>query len=229
MNVLRRILDVLLAGLALIVLLPFFLPVMLILRFSGEGDVFYRQQRVGLGGRHFGLLKFATMLRNSPSIGAGEITLKNDPRVLPIGKFLRKTKLNELPQLWNIIIGDISVVGPRPMVPNTFAHYPAAAQVELNTVRPGLSGVGSLVFRDEERWLDASADPQRFYREVIIPYKASLEQWYVRNQSLTLYVQVIVLTVVALVRPASDLPWRVWPTLPQLPQQLQHSSRPVGA
>lgn len=232
MNALQRMLDILLAAIALVVLAPFMLPVMLILRFSGEGDVFYRQERVGLGGRPFGLMKFATMLRNSPNIGSGEITLKNDPRVLPVGRFLRKSKLNELPQLWNILVGDLSVVGPRPMVPRTYAEYPAAAQAELNTVRPGLSGVGSLVFRDEERWLDGQADARRFYREVIIPYKASLEQWYVRHRSLSIYVQVIVLTLVALVRPSSDFPWRVWSTLPPLPDALRAAdagSRPSRA
>jgi lipopolysaccharide/colanic/teichoic acid biosynthesis glycosyltransferase len=224
MNAIQRMLDVLLAAFALVVLAPFLLPVMLILRFSGEGDVLYRQERVGLGGRPFGLLKFATMLRNSPNIGSGEITLKNDPRVLPVGRFLRKSKLNELPQLWNILIGDLSVVGPRPMVPRTFAEYPVAAQMDLNMVRPGLSGVGSLVFRDEERWLDSQSDARRFYREVIIPYKASLEQWYVRNRSIAVYLQVIAFTLVALVRPSSDLPWRVWPTLPPLPEALRDAA-----
>jgi lipopolysaccharide/colanic/teichoic acid biosynthesis glycosyltransferase len=160
------------------------------------------------------------MLRDSPNIGPGEITLRNDPRVLPAGRFLRKTKLNELPQLWNIVVGDLSIVGPRPMVPNTFAEYPVEAQRELSTVRPGLSGVGSLVFRDEERWLDAQQDPRAFYRLVIIPYKASLEQWYVRNRSLTLYLQVIGFTLIALFFPATALPWRVWPTLPSLPERL---------
>ena len=92
------------------------------------------------------------MLKNSPNIGAGEITVQNDPRVLPFGKFLRKTKLNELPQLWNIFIGDMSVVGPRPMVQNTYAYYPKNGP-ELETIRPGLTGIGSIVFRDEERYL----------------------------------------------------------------------------
>ena len=217
----QRFFDVLFSLLALVVLAPLLLPIMVILRFTGEGDVFYRQIRVGRGGKHFGVLKFATMLRNSPNIGAGEITLQHDPRVLPLGGFLRKSKLNELPQLWNIVIGDISVVGPRPMVPNTFAQYPPEAQRELNTVLPGLSGVGSLVFRDEERWLGAHGDPRAFYRDVIIPYKASLEQWYVRNRSLWLYFQVIVLTVVAVLMPPNDLPWRVWSDLPPFPERLR--------
>ena len=101
----KRTLDVVLSFLALVVLVPFLLPVAVILRFTGEGEVFYIQERVGLGGNSFGLYKFATMLKNSPNIGAGEITVRGDPRVLPFGQFLRKTKLNELPQLWNILLG----------------------------------------------------------------------------------------------------------------------------
>lgn len=220
----QRLFDIVFAGMALVVLSPFLLPIALVLSLTGEGDVFYRQERVGLRGRHFGLLKFATMLRNSPNIGSGEITVRNDTRVLPVGRFLRKTKLNELPQLWNILIGDLSVVGPRPMVPTTYAEYPAEARRELNMVRPGLSGVGSLVFRDEEQWLDAAADPRAFYRDVIIPYKASLEQWFLRHRSLTVYFQVILMTLIALVWPSTDLPWRIWPTLPLLPDRLRGGS-----
>lgn len=223
-NAILRGLDITLSTLAILVLCPLLLPVMLFLRITGEGEVFFKQQRIGLHGRSFSLLKFATMLRDSPNIGAGEITLRNDPRVLPVGRVLRKTKLNELPQLWNILIGDLSVVGPRPMVPKTYVEYPIDAQRELNTIRPGLSGVGSLVFRDEERWLNSHDDPQVLYRQVIIPYKASLEQWYVRNRSISLYFQVIALTLVALFLPSSRLPWRIWPSLPPLPDQFTRCS-----
>src|SRR5688572_7761082 len=94
-----RVLDCLLAGCALLILSPIFVPIALLLRFTGEGEIFYRQLRVGLHGRLFGLLKFATMLKASPNIGPGLITLKNDPRVLPLGRLLRQTKINELPQL----------------------------------------------------------------------------------------------------------------------------------
>ena len=148
----KRVLDVVLSFLALLVLAPLLLPVVVILRFTGEGEVFYVQERAGLGGTSFGLYKFATMLKNSPNMGAGEITLRGDPRVLPFGKFLRKTKVNELPQLWNIFIGDMSMVGPRPMVLNTYAHYPEETRTRLNTIKPGLTGIGSIVFRDEERF-----------------------------------------------------------------------------
>ena len=216
----QRFFDIFFSGLAIVVLAPLMLPVMLILRLTGEGEIFYRQIRVGRGGNNFAVLKFATMLKDSPSIGAGEITLKEDPRILPFGKFLRKTKLNELPQLINILVGDLSVVGPRPQVPNTFAQYPKTAKKDISRVPPGLSGIGSIVFRDEERYLDNQADPHAFYREVIIPYKAELERWYVRNRTLRNYFLLIALTAWVVVVPSSGLVWRVFADLPQPPAEL---------
>jgi lipopolysaccharide/colanic/teichoic acid biosynthesis glycosyltransferase len=216
----QRLFDIVFAVIALVVLAPLLLPVVLILRFTGEGEILYRQQRVGRNGEPFGLLKFATMLKESPNIGAGEITVKGDPRILPFGQFLRRTKLNELPQLINILKGDISVVGPRPMVPSTFACYPEQAQTELCEVRPGLTGIGSIVFRDEERYLDAREDPARFYREVIIPYKAALEQWYVQHRSLGLYFVLIFLTAWVIPFPDSRLPRQLLSDLPAPPSEL---------
>lgn len=217
----QRFFDIAFSGLALIVLGPLLLPIVVILRLTGEGEVFYKQQRVGIGGENFGLLKFATMLKDSPSIGAGEITVKGDPRILPFGHFLRKTKLNELPQLINILEGDISVVGPRPMVPSTFAHYDSEAQEKLCTVRPGLTGIGSVIFRDEERFLDGLDDPFAFYRDVIIPYKTQLELWYVRNRSLGTYFLLIFLTAWVIPFPGSKLPRKVFPDLPVPPEEIR--------
>lgn len=222
----QRAFDIFLATAALVVLMPLLLVIAIVLRITGEGDVFYRQERVGLHGRHFGLLKFATMLRNSPNIGTGELTVRDDPRVLPVGRFLRKTKLNELPQLLNIVIGDLSVVGPRPMVPKTYAAYPAAAREILNTVRPGLSGVGSVIFRDEETFLAGRDDPQAFYRDTIVPYKAAVECWYVRHQGILMYLQVILLTLWAIVFKKTRLPWKVWPSLPTPPSALMEQGLP---
>lgn len=216
----QRIFDVTLSGVTLIALLPLFLPLMVVLRLTGEGEVFYRQTRVGRYGKHFALLKFATMLKNSPQIGTGEITVRNDPRILPLGGFLRKTKLNELPQLWNVLVGDMSIVGPRPMVPDTFSRYPQNAQTTLNTVRPGLTGVGSIIFRDEERFLDGLADPVVFYREVIIPYKSELEMWYVAHQSIGLYWLVIVVTAWIILFPDSNISLSVFRDLPAAPEVL---------
>ncbi len=217
----KRFLDVVLSFLALVVLAPFLLPVVVILRFTGEGEVFYIQKRAGRGGSSFGLYKFATMLKNSPNIGAGEITVRGDPRVLPFGQFLRKTKLNELPQLWNIFIGDMSVVGPRPMVLNTYAHYPEEAREKLNTIRPGLTGIGSIVFRDEERYLENRDEPMEFYREHIIPYKSDLELWFVENNTLWLYSKIIFVTVWVVVFPSSTIVDKVFHGIPKLPESLK--------
>lgn len=211
----QRTLDILLSGLALLVLSPLLVPVLLLLRLSGEGEVFFRQNRVGLGGVSFGLMKFATMLKNSPSMGTGEVTVKHDPRVLPVGRFLRKTKLNELPQLINILKGDMSIIGPRPQTRRCFDAFPAVSQAEIVKVRPGLSGIGSIVFRDEEEMMHSAQDPERFYDEAIMPYKGALEEWYVANRGLGTYVLCILLTVWVVLFPRSRMVWRVFPTLPK--------------
>jgi lipopolysaccharide/colanic/teichoic acid biosynthesis glycosyltransferase len=216
----KRFLDVVLSFLALVVLSPFLLPVVVILRFTGEGEVFYIQERAGRGGNSFGLYKFATMLKNSPNIGAGEITVRGDPRVLPFGQFLRKTKLNELPQLWNIFIGDMSVVGPRPMVLNTYAYYPEEAREKLNTIRPGLTGIGSIVFRDEERYLTDRDEPMEFYKEHIIPYKSDLELWFVENNTLWLYIKIIFVTAWVVVFSSSTIVDKAFDDIPSLPESL---------
>ena len=216
----QRILDVIFSFSALVLLSPFLLPVIILLRFTGEGEVFYVQKRVGRAGHEFGLLKFATMLKDSPNIGSGEITVSDDPRVLPFGKFLRKSKLNELPQIWNILVGDMSIVGPRPMVPNTYANYPEPAQQKLNTVRPGLTGIGSIVFRDEERFLRDRENPTQFYNNHIIPYKSDIEIWYVENQSLCLYSKIIFITAWVVLFPNSKLVNKLFAHLPQMPEEL---------
>ena len=218
----QRLLDIVLSCLALLMLSPLLLPILIILKFTGENEIFYIQQRVGFNGNAFGLFKFATMLKNSPNIGAGEITIKGDPRVLPIGKFLRKTKLNELPQLLNILIGDMSIVGPRPMVLNTYAHYSEKAQRKLNTVRPGLTGIGSIIFRDEERYLANIKQPMDFYIEHIIPYKNDLEIWFVDNKTLVLYVKIIAVTAWVVVFPTSKIADKAFNGIPKFPESLKN-------
>jgi lipopolysaccharide/colanic/teichoic acid biosynthesis glycosyltransferase len=217
----QRILDCFFSGLGMLLISPLLFPIACILKITGEGEVFYIQTRVGKNGSPFGLFKFATMLKDSPNIGSGEITINNDPRVLPLGKFLRKSKINELPQLWNILIGDMSVVGPRPMVPNTYANYPAEAQEILNTVRPGLTGVGSIIFRDEERLLDGRDDPIGFYNENITPYKSDLEIWFVQNNSLWLYIKAIFVTAWVVIFPTSKIADRAFIGIPELPESLK--------
>jgi len=143
-----RVLDILFSGLALLLLLPLFLVVMVVLRLTGEGEVFYRQERAGQQGKSFDLLKFVTMVKNSPSIGTGVLTVKNDPRILPVGHFLRNTKINELPQLVNVVRGDMSLIGPRPLARPHFDALPKEVQAVLAHGKPGLSGIGSGPERD---------------------------------------------------------------------------------
>jgi lipopolysaccharide/colanic/teichoic acid biosynthesis glycosyltransferase len=216
-----RFFDIFFSLAAILLLVPLFAPIVLILRFSGEREIFYRQVRVGHHGTHFALLKFATMLKNSPSIGAGDITIKNDPRVLPFGRFLRKTKINELPQLFNILIGHISVVGPRPMVPNTFLKYSSEAQSELKKVKPGLTGIGSIIFRDEEKFLEEKSNPREFYDDHIIPYKNKLELWFVKNNSISTYFKIIFVTAWVIIFPKSKISESLFPQLPKLPASLK--------
>jgi lipopolysaccharide/colanic/teichoic acid biosynthesis glycosyltransferase len=216
----QRLFDIFFSGLALIMLSPLLIPIAIVLKFSGEGEVFFAQQRVGLNGKMFDLLKFATMLKDSPHIGTGTVTVKNDPRILPIGQFLRKSKINELPQLLNILFGDMSVVGPRPQAPRCFKAFSADVQSQIVKVRPGLSGIGSIIFRDEENLLHDASDPVIFYDTVIAPYKGELERWYIDNQSLTNYFLIIFVTVWAVLSPGSRIIWRVFPSLPQPPKEL---------
>lgn len=221
----QRAFDILFSSLALLVLSPILIPVMIVLRLTGEGEVFYCQQRVGRGGTMFGVWKFATMLKSSPSLRTGTVTLKNDPRVLPFGKFLRKSKINELPQLFNILNGTMSIIGPRPQTVRCFEAFPMASQDAIKQVRPGLSGIGSIVFRDEEELMHADADPDRLYDEVIMPFKGKLEEWYTQNQSLMTYFKLIILTALVVVFPRLDLVWRIFPDLPYPDQNLASSLR----
>jgi len=217
----QRFLDIVLSGLALLVLTPLLTPVIIVLRLTGEGEVFFLQDRVGKNGKLFKLYKFATMLKNSPNIGTGTVTMKNDPRILPIGKFLRKTKINELPQLLNIFIGEMSVVGPRPQAQRCFNAFPTDMQQIIIKVKPGLSGLGPIVFRGEEDILAGHAGSLDFYDNVIAPYKGKVEAWYVEHQNLYTYFAVIAVTVWIVLFPKSDLVWRVFSGLPIPPDELK--------
>lgn len=217
----QRIFDVLFSALVFIMLLPLLLPIMLMLYLTGEGEVFFRQQRIGKNGKTFWLMKFATMLKNSPNIGTGTITLKNDPRVLPLGAFLRKTKINELPQLFNIMKGEMSIIGPRPQTQRCFDAFPSQIQKTIIKVRPGLSGIGSIIFRNEEDMLHVQKDASNFYDSVIAPYKGKLEEWYVANQGLLTYFALIFLTVWVVLFSNATLVWKLFQKLPKPPEDLR--------
>lgn len=215
-----RFFDVFLSLLAIIVLFPFMIPIMIVLKLTGEHYVFYRQVRIGRRGEPFNLYKFATMLLDSPNLPGGLYTSKNDPRMLPLGPFLRKTKINELPQLLNILCGQMSVVGYRPTVPEHFEGYPAEAKQKLMKIRPGLTGLGSVVFRNEEEILQNFDDKKVFHQEVIAPYKASLECWYADNRTLSTYFKLIFLTVLAVAGCGNDMTRKLFPDMPPVPEEL---------
>ncbi len=219
-----RLLDILLSLIALVLISPFLIAVMLILRFTGEGEVFFLQERVGYGGKPFKLFKFVTMRRKSETMGTGTVTLKNDPRVLPVGKFLRKTKLNELPQIMNIVIGDMSVVGPRPQTRRCFDAFPERSKREIVKVRPGLTGLGSIIFRDEEEIMGRAADPVVCYDQVIMPYKGLVEEWFVQHRGLRTYIWSIFITAWVIVFPRSQIVYRVFRDLPAPPPELSHGA-----
>ncbi|KYG76241.1 lipopolysaccharide/colanic/teichoic acid biosynthesis glycosyltransferase [Roseivirga ehrenbergii] len=214
-KVLKRLLDIVVSFIAIVILLPLLIPVMIGLKLTGEGYIFYKQKRIGLNNKYFYILKFATMLKDSPNLGSGSITLRNDPRVTPMGGFLRKTKINELPQIFNILLGDISLVGPRPLVDRTFNAYSEEVRKVIYKVKPGLTGIGSIVFRDEESLIsNSNLEPHAYYEKVIAPYKGELEMWYQKNASMWTDIKIIFLTAWVVMFSKSELPYKMFDSLP---------------
>ena len=195
-----RLLDIFFALLGFVALSWVFLCAIIGLLCTGEHKVIYRQKRVGKGGRDFTLYKFATMLENSPNLPGGFITQENDPRILFFGSYLRRTKVNELPQLWNILKGDMSFVGPRPQARVHYEIYTDEQKRLINDLEPGITGVGSLFFRNEDAILAASGKSyEYFHDEVITPYKGKLEHWYAENKSTRLYLLIVYLTALTII------------------------------
>lgn len=221
---LKRAFDIFASGCAILVLSPLLIPVMIGLKCTGEHDIFYGQTRIGFGNKKFKIWKFATMLRNSPNMAGGLHTMDRDPRILPMGNFLRKTKINELPQLFNIFLGDMSVIGPRPLVDKTFAPYSDEVKARIYNSKPGLSGIGSIVFRDEERLLAAEkargGDMDKYYAEVVSPYKGAVEMWYQDHAGIWTDTMLIFLTAWVVLKPKSKLVEKVFKDLPPLPEDL---------
>jgi lipopolysaccharide/colanic/teichoic acid biosynthesis glycosyltransferase len=217
----ERFFDIVFSSLTLLALSPLLVPIVIILKCSGEGEVFFLQERIGKEGAVFKLFKFATMLKDSPNLGTGTVTMRGDPRVLPVGKFLRKTKINELPQVLNIFFGDMSVIGPRPLTAQTFGSYSDSTQAVIKQVRPGLSGVGSIIFRGEEDIMHGATASVDFYDNVIAPYKGALEEWFVSNKNLYIYFMAIFTTVWAVLFPKTKVAWTVFKGLPEPPEELK--------
>ena len=217
-----RVSDVVAASIGILLLWPIMLVVAVILRATGEGTVLFVQERIGRGEHAFRLFKFATMVKGAAGMGAGVITLPGDARVLPFGKFLRKTKLDELPQLFNVLNGDTSLVGPRPQPAQYYYAYDAETRTAIAQVRPGITGIGSLLFRNEEALFCMVADPVAFDHEAIVPYKGALERWYVENRSVSLYWRLVLATMLSVVLPRFSA-YRIFQSrVPAMPARLRN-------
>ncbi|MBA6153388.1 sugar transferase [Gelidibacter maritimus] len=221
---LKRALDLLLSLFGLLLLSPLFLVIIIILKLTGEGEVFYLQKRMGFNNQTFFIYKFATMLKDSPNIGGKTVTVRNDPRITKFGKLLRMTKINELPQIINVVKGDMALVGPRPLLVASFKKYSLEVQNVIYKNRPGITGIGSLIFRDEEllvsTYKELGKDPLVYYKTYIYPYKGALEQWYYNHCSLHVDFKILFLTFWSLVSPNSELVYKTFKNLPSKPESL---------
>ncbi len=179
----KRLFDILFSAGALIVLAPLMLAVALWIKIDSPGPVLFRQARVGRGGKLFDILKFRSMRVDTAAQGP-QLTVGDDPRITRAGAWLRKYKIDEFPQFVNVVLGDMSLVGPRPEVPRYVKLYPTAVRDLVLSVRPGITDTASIAYRDESEILRRSADPERTYVEQVLPAKLELSQRYVRERSL---------------------------------------------
>ena len=216
---LKRTFDVLSSGIAILILSPLLIPVIIGLKLTGEGYIFYKQERVGYKNKLFLIWKFATMLKDSANMPGGIMTTKNDSRITPMGSFLRKSKINELPQLFNIFFGHMSIVGPRPVMKVSFESYPNEIQKVIYNVKPGLTGIGSIIFRDEEKLItdvkSNGGDLWEFYKGEIYPLKGELEIWYQNHKSFILDIKLILITAWVIFVPTSKLYEKWFKDLPK--------------
>ena len=193
----KRVFDLVSSVIGLVVLAPILVLVSLFVWLGDRGPVFFRQERVGRGGRLFRIHKFRTMrVANSGS----QVTSADDNRITPLGKVLRKTKLDELPQLIDVALGNMSLVGPRPEVPRYVELWGEEARAEILSVRPGITDPAAIAYRNEQDELAAAEDPEAHYTQVILPRKVAMYRDYVRNRSFTGDIKVILGTLAAVFR-----------------------------
>lgn len=195
----KRVFDLLFSGVALFILWPFFAAIALWIKIDSRGAVFFRQERVGRNGEIFRIHKFRTMMPNAERKGL-QLTVGADHRVTRAGRFLRRTKIDELPQLLDVFFGNMSVVGPRPEVPRFMERYPAAARAKILSVRPGITDRASIEFRNENDILASAEDPEAAYIREIMPVKQKYYCEYADNHSLLGDIRIIIDTAVAIVR-----------------------------
>jgi len=193
----KRLFDVLLSSLGLLLLGPVLLLIALAVKLDSRGPVFFRQERVGRFGQPFHIHKFRTM-RHAPAGGGLQITVGADARITRVGHFLRGSKLDELPQLIDVWLGRMSLVGPRPEVPRYVAHYPAKLREKVLSVRPGITDIASIEYRDESRVLAQARDPEYAYIHEVLPHKLALAASYVDQASVWTDIKLILRTLKAI-------------------------------
>lgn len=212
----KRSFDIAASVLGLLLLAPLFLLISALVKMSSPGSVFFGQERVGKNGRRFKIVKFRSMVTSAESAGP-DITAAGDPRVTRLGKILRRSKIDELPQLWNVLRGEMSLVGPRPELPRNVAAY-VPAQKKVLCVRPGITDGASIAYRREEDLLPKGSDLESFYREQVLPRKLALNLEYIEKISFVRDLSLIARTI------GSLLPWpRSLPRLPKLTKSVRLS------
>lgn len=222
---LKRFFDIIFSLVLLIFLTPVFICVCVILKFSDDGLVFFNQKRIGYKNSLFYIFKFTTMIKESEKLGMGNITVRGDSRVTKFGKFLRFSKINELPQLFNVLSGQMSFIGPRPLPRKSFLKYSENIQKKIYNQKPGISGISSLIFRDEELIVskvnESGIDINTFYINCIYPYKGLLELWYQKNISFKTDFILILITCYSVIFPSKDsMIYKIFNDLPIKPSEL---------
>jgi len=218
----KRIIDFCFILIAIIVLIPFLVPICILLLLSGEHKIFYIQIRVGYKNNFFKMWKFATMLNGSSDIRTDILVSGDDSRLTPVGKFLEKTKINEFPQVINVLKGNMSIVGARPLIETDFLKFSEPAKSMVYNTNPGITGIGSIIFRNEKRLLsETKMGMNNFYEEYIMPYKGELELWYQKNLSFWTDIKLIICTVWVLIFTHSELPYKIFKGLPPKPKELE--------
>jgi lipopolysaccharide/colanic/teichoic acid biosynthesis glycosyltransferase len=192
-------------------LIPLLIVIIAVLKFSGEGEIFFFQDRIGFRNQSFKITKFATMLKSAANMARGDFAVRNDPRVLPVGKFLRKSKINELLQFWDVLRGRMSIVGPRPQIESVHSAYSDEYKSILFFLKPGITGLGSLVFRNEDDIINNAYDKEVCFYCQILPYKIELELWYAANRNITMDIKIIIITFLSILVPNNGLIWHILP------------------
>ena len=215
-----RIFDIIVSIVVLTIIIIPCLFICFLLKVTGEGEIFFLQERVGKDKKIFKVIKFATMLKNSPKIGTKEVTLKHDERVLPLGRLLRKFKINELPQFLNVLIGDMSIIGPRPQTLDCFEAFPITFQDIIAKMKPGISGMGSIIFCNEEIYLTDVKNYKIIYRDLIMPFKGELENWYLKKSPM-INLLLILITIFIIFNQNIKFVWKIFRDLPKPKQKLK--------